>query len=323
MVEEPIHRTLRDRGDLVRVIEVRVQHDVLVHRATALDHTDERGEPSVVGQHLLRHDRGALAREPHAPHVRYGEQCVADRGHLIRAEVPAVAAADHDVLDLGAARDVREHAIPTRVRRLQTDLLHRFLVRPDGVRARAEPAIYRARVERQKEHLVRVTMREAGCGRVRLLRERVERELRMVGQARRRRRYELEADRIVVRVLPVDEAQEVRRDAHGHRREPKARTTVLDERLADDAAKGLEQLFGLGDRVLHLPAVIEKLRLADLGERGDASPEVAVDELAVRERAPRDLGSGVRKLLFHCGQLHSMTSRGRGIAPAPATRIYP
>ena len=46
-LEHAVERALGDRGDLVRVVEVRVEHDLLVQLAAALDDRGQRVEPLV------------------------------------------------------------------------------------------------------------------------------------------------------------------------------------------------------------------------------------------------------------------------------------
>ncbi len=74
---------------------------------------------------------------------------------------------------------------------LELDLLDLVGVDADGVAARAEAAVDRAGVERQEQRLVGVAVREPGDRRVGLLVQRVEVELRVIGQEARRERDEL------------------------------------------------------------------------------------------------------------------------------------
>ena len=74
-----------DAGDLVRVVEVRVEHHLLVQLAALLDDARQRVGPRVVGEDLLRHDRRTLGREAHAADVRHRQQRVADLGDLLQA----------------------------------------------------------------------------------------------------------------------------------------------------------------------------------------------------------------------------------------------
>jgi hypothetical protein len=99
---ELVHRVLRDAGDLVRVVEVRVEHHVLVELPRLLDDARERIRPRVIGEDLLRHDRGTLGCEAHASHVGHREERVADLFDLLRAQLVAVSTRDDDVLELGA-----------------------------------------------------------------------------------------------------------------------------------------------------------------------------------------------------------------------------
>src|SRR5215471_17961589 len=97
-------------------------------------------------------------------------------------------------------------------------------------------------------------------------------------------RNELAPERILVRVAPVDERQQVRRHAHAHRRALEALLGVGVEVGCDQVLNGGEELGDVGDGVLRLPAMIEELLLADRGVGGDLFPERAVQELFVEER---------------------------------------
>ena len=90
-------------------------------------------------------------------------------------ELIAVAAGHDDVLELGALGDVRNASLPAIFGRLERDLLDLVGVDADGVAARAEPAVHRARVEREEQRLVGIAVRQPGHRRVGLLVQRVER----------------------------------------------------------------------------------------------------------------------------------------------------
>ena len=169
---------------------------------------------------------------------------------ILRAELIRVAAGDDDVFEFGARGDVVEGAPATRLGVLrERDFIDVVGVEPDRVRARAEAAVDRARVERQEQRLVDVAVREAGDRRVVLFVQRVERQPRMIGQQLRGERDELRADRIVVRLRPIDRGDHVRRDADRHRRALEAVARVVDERRLDEIVDRLEQLVGRLDRV--------------------------------------------------------------------------
>ncbi len=270
-----------------------------------LDDARERVDPRVVREELHRHDRRALGREAHAAHVRDREERLADLLDLLRAELVSVAAGDDDVLELCARRDVRVRRAPAIFADLEVHLLDLFGVDADRVAARAEAAVDRARVEREKERLVGVAVREAGHRRVALLVERVEVELRVIRKELRLERDELDAQRVLVRVLPVDEREEVRAHAHAHRRLLEALVRVFDELRRDEPLDRLQELLDVRDRVLGLPVVIEERLFVDVLVRRDALPERAVEQILVDERLRIDGGflrddGGMRRL--HDGQ---------------------
>ena len=105
----------------------------------------------------------------------------------------------------GRHADVLERLLPLLGRLGQRDLVDVFRVGADRVAARAEAAVDRAGVQRQKERFVDVPVHEARNRRVFLLVQRVERQPRMVGQQRRGQRDELPANRVVDRIAPIDE----------------------------------------------------------------------------------------------------------------------
>jgi hypothetical protein len=131
-------------------------------------------------------------------------------------------------------------------------------------------------------------MREAGDGRVLPLVQRVEPELRMVGQEARRERDELRAQRVAVGVVPVDEGEQVGRDAHAHRRDGEAAGRVRDEVARDEPREGLEELLRSRDRLLGLPAVIEELLVGHVGVRRDSPERRRVEHRLVDERGRVD-----------------------------------
>jgi len=192
-LEHAVEGALRDRGDLVRVIEVRVEDDFLVELATLLDDGRQRVDPLGVRDELHRHHRRTLGREADAPDVRHLEQAIADQRDLASLELIAVTAGDDDVLELLALGDVLERALPAIFGRFEADLVDHVRIDADRVAARAKPAVDRARVEDEEQRLVGIAMRQSRHRRVGLLVERVERELGMIGQEARRDRNELAA----------------------------------------------------------------------------------------------------------------------------------
>ena len=190
----------------------------------------------------------------------------------------------------GSRGDVRERARPALLVRLERDLLHVLRVDPDGVAAGAEAAVDRAGVEREEERLVDVPMGEPRYRRVGLLVEGIEVQLRVVGEEARREGKKLDPQRIGVGVGPVDERQQIRAHAHAHRRALHAERGVVEEPRRGEVLHRLEELFDLGDRVLRLPVVIEKLVAGHLAVRRDLLPERPVGEVPVGERRGIDGG---------------------------------
>jgi hypothetical protein len=148
---------------------------------------------------------------------------VADLADHVVAQLIGVTAADHDVFELGPGLDVFEGLGPAVAVGLEAHFFDAVSVTADGVGARTEAAIHRAGVQGQEQGLVAVAVREAGHGRVGLLAEAVEPELRVVGQDARAHGDELDAQRIRERRAPVDEAEQVGADADVHRRLLEAR----------------------------------------------------------------------------------------------------
>ena len=74
-------------------------------------------------------------------------------------------------------------------------------------------------------------MRQAGNGRVPLFTQRVEPKFGMVGQLLRSQRQKLRPDRIVMRIVPIDQTQKVRRNAQRHRRPLDSQGHILKKRL--------------------------------------------------------------------------------------------
>ena len=89
-------------------------------------------------------------------------------------------------------------------------------------------------------------------------------------------------------VAPVDERQQVRRHAHAtsaRARSPRCASAMnSSETRPCSAASSLREV---GDRVLRLPLVIEELGLADVRVGRDAPPELAAQQLAVRQAGRR------------------------------------
>ena len=175
---------------------------------------------------------------------------------------------------------------------LEVELLDLVGVDADGVAARAEAAVDRAGVERQEERLVDVAVREP--------RRPARRRARAASRARAwdgRARgatpsgMNCDAQRIVVRVRPVDQRQQVRRHAHAHRRCAKPRVASSMNSGDASAPSAASSFCDVGDRVLRLPLVIEELRLGHVRVGGDLLPErrragPACGRATLRRRAP-------------------------------------
>ncbi len=192
-----------------------------------------------------------------------------------------VAAGDHDVLDLGARGDVGDGGMPALRVGLQAGLLDGVGVAADRVAARAEAAIDRADVERQEQRLVVVAVRQAGRRRIGLLVERVERQARVIGQLGRGDRQELDAERIAIRIGPVDQGDDVGRDPHVHRRAGDAGADVVEEGRRHAVAEHRGELVEARDAVLVLELPVQEGGAIDVGVAGDLPPELVVAEVAV------------------------------------------
>ena len=194
---QPVHGVLRDAGDLVGMIEMRVDDHVLVQLATELDHAGQGVEPGAGrSESFAASTARALRRIPDAADVRHAQQALADQLDVLGLQVVGVAAADDDVLQFRPRSDVGESVFPALRAGRELQLFHRLGVTADGVAARAEAAIDRARIKRQEERLVRIAMRQARHRRVLLLVQRIEPQLGMIGHLLRGHRQKLRADRV-------------------------------------------------------------------------------------------------------------------------------
>ena len=68
-LDQPLDPNPRVLGDLMRRVEVGMQHHIFAEPPALFDNLGERIHPLVVGDELLRHDRRPLGGEPHAAHV--------------------------------------------------------------------------------------------------------------------------------------------------------------------------------------------------------------------------------------------------------------
>ena len=203
---------------------------------------------------------------------------------LLGAQLVRVAARDDDVFQLGARADVREGALPALGVDAQLELRDLLGVDADRVAARAKAAVHRTGVEGQEQRLVDVAVGQAGHRHVGPLVQRIQVQARVIGQKARRQRHELRPQRILVRVAPVDERQQVRRDPHRHRRALEPALRVRDEVLRDQARDRRQQLRDVRHRMLGLPLVVQELGFGDLRVGRDGPPELAAQQVAVRQR---------------------------------------
>ena len=93
--------------------------------------------------------------------------------------------------------DVSKGLLPALHSGAELQFLDGESISADGVTPRAEAAVNRAGIQRQKERLVAVTMGEARHGGVGLLAERVEPQAGVIPLLPRSQRHELRADGIV------------------------------------------------------------------------------------------------------------------------------
>ncbi|MNS75214.1 hypothetical protein D3C72_1087180 [compost metagenome] len=184
-VEEHVHRLLGDPGDLVGVVEVRVEGDLLAQLLAERGHFGQGVEPGGVRDDLHRHHGRALGGEADAADVGEVQQRLADVLEVGGRQLVHVATRDDDVLELGAAGDILVDLGPALGRGQHVDLLDLLGVGADGVGAGAEAAVHGADVERQEERLVHVAVGQALHGGVVHLVERVEAEHRVVRQQAR------------------------------------------------------------------------------------------------------------------------------------------
>ncbi len=197
--------------------------------------------------------------------------------------------------ELGPSRDVCERVLPLLGRLGQRHFVDVLGVGADRVAARAEAAVHRTDVERQKERLVDVAVDQPGHRRVLLFVQRVERQARMIGKKRRGERNELPPDRVVDRIVPIDEGDRIRRDSHRHRRLAKTGFGVSIELRRAHPANGREQLVGRLHGLALLPEVVQKRRLVHLRVRRNVAPELALLQVLVLERFGRNRRLEVRE----------------------------
>ena len=179
--------------DLVGVVEVEVDPERVVLR----EHLAQ-----LVVDALRQEDRHARA-DPDDLDVRDLAQAAQDLLEQLGREGQAVAAGDEDVADLRGPAQVLELGLVVAA----VEVLGRVA---DDPRPRAVAAVARALGRDQHQDAVRVAMDEARHRRVAVLGERVLHH-RREGLVLATDRDDLAADR-VVRVVRVDEADEVRRD---------------------------------------------------------------------------------------------------------------
>ena len=178
---KPGHGVLGNPGDLPGMVEVGMHRHILVHAATGLHHMGQRIQPSLVRQDFLGQHTQPFGSDAQPPHVGHPEQPVPDRLKVFGLQIERVTAADHDVLQLRTRLDVFKSLLPPRVIGMQPEFLGRGLHVPTHrVTARAETAVNRTGVQRQKQCLVPVPVRHTGDGGILLLVERVKPQHRVV-----------------------------------------------------------------------------------------------------------------------------------------------
>ena len=204
----------------------------------------------------------------------------------LRREGQAVAAGDQDVADLRRAAQVLELGLVVAA----VEVLGRVA---DDPRPRAVAAVARALGRDQHQDPVRVAVDEARDRRVAVLGERVLHH-RGEGLLLAPERDDLAADR-VVRVLRVDQADEVRRDVDPELVGGGQPFALLVGQLED-----LLDLVELVDPVAQLPAPVVPLRVRDvLEDRGAAAdrgrPVGAERTRRVGQVDERRLGGGASR----------------------------
>src|SRR5580765_8677550 len=106
----------------------------------------------------------------------------------------------------------------------------------------------------------------------------------MIGEQPALDRNELPPQRVLVGPAPVDQADEIRRQAHAHRRGTEAKSGVAHELRRSDVLEGLEQALRARDRMTRLPGMVEEYRFVDFGVGRNPAPEFAAEQLLVDER---------------------------------------
>src|SRR2546421_13013847 len=97
-------------------------------------------------------------------------------------------------------------------------------------------------------------------------------------------RNELTAQRVPVRITPVDQRKEVRGNADAHGRVLESLLGIAVKIGRDEVLDGRQELGDVGDGVLRLPAMVEELLLGHAGVRRDLLPEWPAGELFVTKR---------------------------------------
>src|SRR5579862_9803632 len=137
------------------------------------------------------------------------------------------------------------------------------------------------------------------------------------------------------RVAPIDEAEQVGRDAQGHGRMGEGGLEILVKTLGNQRAERFTKLARVGDSVSVLESVSSKIFLADFRVSGDAAPELVAAESAMVGEHPtrRFLRSGgrwgvdVSGIVIHRGSVdgqldgHSRAPRRAGVLLLPEKRV--
>src|SRR5258708_2497835 len=100
MLVQATHREFHDRGNLVGMIEMRMQADILEHGTAARNQLQHGVRPIVIAYDFHRLDLQHLGREAYPPNMLDLEQSVSERAYMSRFEAGQIAAGYDDILDL-------------------------------------------------------------------------------------------------------------------------------------------------------------------------------------------------------------------------------
>lgn len=89
----------------------------------------------------------------------------------------------------------------------------------------------------------------------------------------------------MIRIAPVDETEQVGRDAQTHRCDFKTCGHILEKFRRNQRLHRRQQLVGIGDRVFRLPFVVGKRRLVDVAVGGNVCPKPITPQSAMDQRS--------------------------------------